>query len=868
MLSATMICAVTTFANSLINYAKESAIYADGNWHVKQLNTDYKSCEDLANNDEIKDSTTLQHIGYAKVDSAFDYKQYIYVAGTQANALDFLPVHISSGKYPTSSSEILLPSHLYTDGAIKYEIGDTITLDIGQRMLNGDVLEQDTSCLADYGKPNGEELVVRESITYTVVGFYDYESYSFESSYAPGFTALTIADSTPSDDYVYDVYARMKDPKTAYEFIDEVPCGVNSNLLMLYGGFSLSSFNIVLYELAAIVIVLIMVGSIALIYNAFSISVSERTKQFGLLSSIGATKQQLRKMVLFEAFAVSAIGIPLGIIVGISGIGITLFAISNMLQTISDMPVDFNLSVSFVSVVAAIVISLLTVLISAWIPSRRATKVSAVEAIRQNNDIKAKNKKLKTSKIIYKLFGMPGVIADKHYKRSKKKYRATVLSLFMSIVLFVSASSFTSYLTQTVDDASNASQFDIYAEIEANQFTTITPEQLYNRIKSAEYVTESTYEKIAMIEMNINTRYLSDEGINKINARYDEEFLPTGDERELHPMLYFVDDATFKALLKQHKLSEKDFMNPEKPQAIAIDGFTTTNYETERKEKNYYLNCDTAEAEGLLHKGLDTDYYQTSEKIEKDGITYYVCQNYDTGKKIEIPEDELYSKDTIKIGYVTDEIPDFASSASDICLVYPMSVCDSVFKEAPHNFTACRYMVNSSNHNESYTALEKILTDNRITNITIYDAIKNEESERNLLLIVNIFANGFIILISLIAIANVFNTISTNVALRRREFAMLKSIGMTKKEMNKMMNFECLLYGSRAILYGLPVSILITLLIHHSVTGGIDMAFRLPWGAIGIAVLSVFIVVFATMIYAMRKIKKENTIDALKNENL
>ena len=97
---------------------------------------------------------------------------------------------------------------------------------------------------------------------------------------------------------------------------------------------------------------------------------------------------------------------------------------------------------------------------------------------------------------------------------------------------------------------------------------------------------------------------------------------------------------------------------------------------------------------------------------------------------------------------------------------------------------------------------------------------------------------------------------------------MLKSVGMTQKGFRRMMNCECLLYGSKALLLGLPVSCGITYLIYRAVTTAYETSFHLPWAALGIAVLSVFLVVFATMMYSMSKVKKDNPIDALKNENL
>lgn len=148
----------------------------------------------------------------------------------------------------------------------------------------------------------------------------------------------------------------------------------------------------------------------------------------------------------------------------------------------------------------------------------------------------------------------------------------------------------------------------------------------------------------------------------------------------------------------------------------------------------------------------------------------------------------------------------------------------------------------------------------------MYNATEEEKSNRNILLVINVFTYGFIILMSLITIANVFNTISTNIHLRRKEFAMLRSVGMTDKGFNKMMNLECVFYGVKALLYGLPASAVITFLIYLGMMEGVDVSFNLPWASIGISVLGVFLVVFISMLYSTGKIKKENTVDALKND--
>ncbi|MDR1067806.1 MAG: ABC transporter permease, partial [Clostridiales Family XIII bacterium] len=140
------------------------------------------------------------------------------------------------------------------------------------------------------------------------------------------------------------------------------------------------------------------------------------------------------------------------------------------------------------------------------------------------------------------------------------------------------------------------------------------------------------------------------------------------------------------------------------------------------------------------------------------------------------------------------------------------------------------------------------------------------EQNRSIILVVNVFTYGFVVLISLIAIANVFNTVSTGINLRRREFAMLRSVGMTDRGFNRMMNCECVFYGLKSLLFALPVAVGVTYLIYRAMMNGVDIAFSLPWASIGISVLSVFLVVFVTMLYAVGKVKKANVIDALRDE--
>ncbi len=203
----------------------------------------------------------------------------------------------------------------------------------------------------------------------------------------------------------------------------------------------------------------------------------------------------------------------------------------------------------------------------------------------------------------------------------------------------------------------------------------------------------------------------------------------------------------------------------------------------------------------------------------------------------------------------------------DIVFLYPESALLELFPE----LTVPVITVNikaSGNVDELYAKLQQKLIENGISTGQFYNMAEQNKFERNMLLIINVFSFGFIALISLIAAANVFNTISTNISLRRREFAMLESIGMTRKGLYKMLNYECLLYGIKSLIYGMPVALLVTYAIYRVVNNGFAADFYIPAASVVIAVFSVFAVVFATMFYAAGKLKKNSLVETLKNENV
>ena len=872
ILSAAMICAVTTFASSIYNYAYENAVYVDGNWHGSAEDVDLKTYELIKNESKIEDYVYAQQLGYAKVDGCTnENKPYLFVLGASDGFNEMMPVHITSGKYPTSATEILIPEHLYVNGGVELKIGDTIELALGKRMLDGYSMGQNNPFYVydenNETVPSGEELVVEDTRSYTIVGFY--ERPSFENYTAPGYTAITIADKDAGEQYSYNVWFKMNKIKEVYSFIEDnqLPGRTNSSVLRYSGVSRYEGFNSMIISLAVIVIALIMFGSIALIYNAFSISVAERTKQFGLLSSVGATKKQLRRMVITEALMVSVVGIPLGILAGVGGIGVTLIFVGNKFQALVGYPIPLKLSVSTVSLVIAVAIALLTVLISAIVPSKRATKVSAIEAIRQSKDINAKIKKVRTSKLIYKIFGLPGMLANKYYKRSRKKYRATVLSLFMSVVLFVSAAAFTNALTESVSDSFGSVGYDILIYGYENEFIKATTDDLLNELKNDKGVNQVAYTQGSSFFVALPSDEVSKDFLDYYTKA---EHLAVSQVKDVgvYTNFKFVDDEAYRELLRTYKLNEEEYFNPNAPKAVAVDGRVIFDSVLGKYTNYNVLKSEDADITITIQREFE-GYYLDREIVDEDGNFLYVFENMkNPGDSMTLTKEEAYEEKSAEIGKIIYDAPFYLDVNSRLALIYPISLRDSVLSAEILLDSGYNYYITTDTHVETMSAVDETLSDLGLTKLRVHDIAAQEEENRNIVTIIQVFAYGFIVLISLIAAANVFNTISTNIALRRREFAMLKSVGMTAKGFNRMMNFECILYGTRALLFGLPVSVGISYLIHLAVSEGYQKDFTLPWVALGIAVLSVFLVVFVTMMYSMSKIKKDNPIDALKNENL
>lgn len=858
LLSTAMVCAVTTIVASFQGYYRDIEVYASGDWYGRVEGASPALRQQLDQDRRIAHVASAQVLGYAQSESQNEDKPYIYLLGADETFFQTMPVHYT-GRLPAAEGEILVPTHYLQqgNGGATVALGDQLTLGLGDRTIDGESLTQSNPYT------DGEVFTASREKTYTVVGFYerpDFEDYS-----APGYTFLTVPEAGGPQTYL--LYYKTTTPAKLAEVIAgyHLPEDENWGLLAAEGVFQYDNFGRVFFRLAAMLIFLIVLGSVSLIYSAFSISVSQRTQQFGLLRSVGATKKQLRRSIFYEAAVISAIGIPLGIVCGLGGIGVTLYFIGDMFRSLANGEIPMQMRVSWVSVGAAVGIAIVTVAISVWIPAKRATKVTALEAIRQSKDIRQSGREVRVSKLTWKLFGLEGALAKKYFRRNRRRYRATVVSLVLSLVLFISTNAFCLYLTQSVDRTAGVSNYDVYCNLEGAD-----PEALYPELLQAKGVTGGIYfceawQTILVTKDQLDSSFLQfarqDNGyFDLAEALQDDSFT---DPLAINIWVYYIADESYRDFLTAQGLDPEPYLENPVPavynQGTGVLYQPTADGGLDRQTYVYQLLADGVDTLVLRGGTGNWRYTAEGEPVLDQATDYFYGES--SGGDLYLP----VKTQTIALGQEVTSLPmgiDEPEGAA-CYLLYPYSA-------APEEVRAqTAFYCTSADHRATTQALETIMLEHGAYTGAgqVVDVRESESSQRNLVTIINTFSYGFIVLISLIAVANVFNTMSTNVALRRREFAMLRSVGMTRGGINRMMNYECLLYGLRALAFGLPISGVMTVLIYRMVADTVTDTFQISWGAVAVAVCSIFVVVFATMLYAMNRIKKENPIDALKDEN-
>lgn len=606
----------------------------------------------------------------------------------------------------------------------------------------------------------------------------------------------------------YNIFVRYKEPEKYSEIANNIldtimtESGIDVNVrtngdLLRYEAMVMADTALgTLYWLAAIVIAIIVVTSVFVIRNSFSISATERARQFGMLASIGATPRQIRHSVIFEGLVIAVIGIPLGIILGslatVVLVGVVNYLLDGMI--VEDSKVVFSMPLWIFLVTIAL--SLLTVVLASLMPAIRAARMSPIEAIRGNQDTKIKAKKLHSSKLVHRLFGIGGVIADKNIKRSRKKYRTTVISIVLSVATFVGLSSFMMYGQKSMAVQFQDAGFDF-------------------AIQNA-------------------PRELCDEVVERFGIKdygyYWAAKVTTAN-------VVFVDQETFEEFAKSLNIIAKDYNK------VAI----MDDYGLNRNDSGVYV--------------------MERDSNAKEGETYAV-EVYREQKKDGTVDETTFSTVEIPITKITDNAP-LGFDAPGMMGIY---VAENYYLREqlqPQTQFTSLYAKDLEDVKGATEYTENLIeTKPEYESAFVYNVEEMLSQQRRLYLLIAIFLYGFVIVVMLIGITNIFNTITTSIALRSKEFAMLKSVGMTSKEFNRMVRLESLIYSGKALLIGLPIGVLISYGFYRAIANSIDFGFMMPWSAIVIAILAVGALIWTIMTYSVRQVEKQNIIETIRDENI
>ena len=838
ILSVALICAVAGMATSLRQSLIQTASSNTGYWHLKLSNINKEDIEKFKNNRDIKDLNIINDVGYAKLaKSANENRPYIHLYSLDEKSFNNMELELVEGTYPQNSNEIAISKSIIDDAQVDLKIGDTITFNIGDRYIGDRMLssgyefepaeltnepenvdlilsEMPEDSTKETDVERKEEIKVNFTKEFTIVGIMSENEQPIKPisfMYDAGYACVT----NGLDEGETNAYIAFKNPLDSETSIDEI-LGINLNSgeiseyrysinyeLLKWESFNTnlgdSSLNMMI-AVVIIVIAIIILTSVYCIKNTFSISLTEKIKMYGMLSSIGATKKQIKKSVIQEGMILSLIGIPVGILVGILLVYILVIAVRGALSGILDIVV---FKITLLPILISIILGIVTVYLSCLSAARKAKKITPLEAIKSSNDIKIKSKKIKSPKIIKKIFGVGGVIAYKNLKRSKKKYRTTVISIAMSVFVFIASSTLINYAFEAMGGYYKDYDYNI-------KFTS----------------TSKDGQELKQI--------LNNENFSNYTLLY-----------KTNSILKITDMSKLSEFGKTVFIENDLYKNNEIP--IEIYGLNSEDFKEylEKLGVDYDKNKD---------KAVLLDYYSLYKegKTIKNRLLTYSPNDSISGNI----EDKEFN---VSISKITETVPDGLEGTYFYSAVIVLNV-----DEYGNDFNFVPNMLTTNSEEPDDLAKRSQKYDNMyVTNIA--SEVKFYDSVR---LVVYIFAYGFIGIITLIGVTNIFNTLTSNIDLRQREFAMLKSIGMTKKEFNRMINLETLFYSLKALIFGIVLGLIASFAIYKAFAQSLDYGFKIPMQAILISILFVFVIVFIIMKFAIGKINKQNIIDTIRKENI
>lgn len=901
LLSA-LVTLVSSFQYSMIEYQKQKG----GNFHVKFSNVKMSELSEFKNNRNIESTFETMGMGFAKLDGCKNEdKPYAYVMATDEAGFERGCFKLIEGRMAKNEDEIVIPRHLKTNGRIDIKVGDEITLDVGKRydsntegvIWENSAYEHEAETLTD--------IVTKH---YKVVGIMERPGYGMEDYSAAGYTFVTYSDELAAIDNgtkseadttltVYSRYTqkalRNKDAVTADIIgVDEklFAKANNSSVEMtaeesdrflkemenakydIYMNGFLISYECVfpidgtfkaLFTVATVVALIIILTSVYCIKNSFNISITEKIRQYGMLASVGATRRQIKSSVKTEAAMLGVVGIPVGTMSGI----LASLILVKVVNALSAGWLNFALSfhTSLPALILAVILSIATIYFSATGSARRAAKVTPLEAIRNTKEIKIKSAKLKTPAIIGRIWGIGGVISYKNIKRNKKKYRTTVTSIVICSVTFIVISYFMSMAFSVVGMSYASVDYNIGINMSCKKDLDIEKlSELLSGIEGAE-------------DYLVGAGYYFDVDKPEYTKEYGEycgQLYDDSEDVSQMVLITVLDDKSYDKYASDAGIKNAD------TGAILVNKGTFDVYN--EKSSKY------VKEEMELYKYKAGDTIRCGYNVYEDAVDDDNAVEGDTESSTEdnsgYVDEETINKGVRKtvdvtIAGVTDKVPTCYNGYGNTSLLFMnQKGFESLWADGksgnefkPGNAIYSAYVV-AENADEYQDTLEKETAENpEYSQISFYvsNMDKQMRDEKSLFTLLGVFAYGLIVVIALIGITNIINTLSTGMELRSREFATLRSIGMTDKQFAGMVRLESVFISVKALVIGVPLGILISYLLCVMMNrmGG-AIIYKPPYKAIILCIVVVIMLIYAIMKLSMMKLRHNNIIETIKNENL
>lgn len=858
-ISVVMLTVIFTCATSFAHYYGERAINTNGNWHFF-VKTDYESAKKYLLSD-----SSLKDIGFEKDLSSEEQSYKIY--SDKANYLRTGTIYQGDAQYikdtvtckydgalPKSDNEIMVEQSLIKNNGLELKIGDEIKIAVGSR-LKGDFVI--LPVMGDY--QFGERFEKEKDETFKVVGILHNNEPTERGAIIRGMSDLKsknlvaygkIKKITPFSyikiNGIYDKFGFTK-KKRAFNV------GENTGFLNSRLAFSIDKNDLPqvlkLTAIGIVVFAVIFVSSFAMIYNSFALSVGEQIKYLGMLSSVGATRKQKKKTLYFEGAILGGIGIILGIVLGLLTTFISQSAMNAKIMTIMEGYNDnikYSTHISLWVLCLIVILAALTVFVSIISPVQKAARITAIDAIRKTDEIKRKGK-IRTPFIITKLFGFEGDIAFKNLRRNGRKSRTIIACICICAVLFLSCN----YFCEIFKEASNLDYelpyqltFQYSAESKAQLEKARNYLKTNKRVKRFYSIWEAWY---SILRGDINpydNSRLYDMSFQNESIFVDKyKFIATQD---ITYTAHLLDDEDFNALCKKNGIDYKKYYSPDKDgsiKTIVINGI-------DRNDEPIFNNNLLGKTIGCYD--IDSEKTERENKLDENGNQVYFYYKTGCTSIYKFCDFIKYDKDN----------PICNLDSSGVAFYAPKCVYDKYSDDDSFYFD---YGIETDEPYKVEKELKDYLSENEAEG-DVYNNYNWMMKEKSIISAVQFLSYAFILLITLITVFNIINTMTAQIAGKKKELAMLKSVGMTPKEFKKTLIFESMFYGLFGLLFGVPLSLVINRVVGYIISKDNPIPFSVNIWLYLIACVAVFVIIGLTMIYSLKLIKNNSIIDSLKDD--